>query len=156
MEANAIGIPPKRDIRFVFSAAGENSEFGVFRKTPKKPGFGHPFLACDKAITILAQENGVEVFDNLAVFDSHAAIRDETMREQPVVVPSALVLKVLNGRVRYGIAGKMPDSFTDRLAIGFGDLDQNSVHVEHDHIGRSTVCQSGYQICSSSSRNRRI
>ena len=72
------------------------------------------------------------------------------MRQQPVVIPAAGVFEILNEIVRDGLAGKVTNRFANRLAIGLHDFDKDAVHVEYDYFGGI------HQICSNSSRKRRI
>ena len=52
--------------------------------------------------------------------------------------------------MRHGFAGEVTDGFADRFAIGLHDFDEDAVHVEYDYVGGI------HQICSNSSRKRRI
>ena len=56
------------------------------------------------------------------------------MREQPVVVKAAAVLPILNLDPRRLVAGEVLDRRLNRRAIGFGDFDEDSVHVEDEQV----------------------
>src|SRR5262249_17850039 len=90
--------------------------------------------------------------DDGLIFDREAEIEADLLGQEPVVIPAALVLIILDGFMREGPPGEEFHSADDGFAIGFGDIDQNAVHVDDQDLGG----WGHYQIGSRSERNLRI
>jgi len=76
-------------------------------------------------------------------------VLNQTMGQQPIVIPAALILEILNEIVRDKLAREMLDGLADGLAVGFANFDENAIHIEHQDAGTRGY----YQIFSSSVRN---
>src|SRR3954451_24461794 len=116
----------------------------------KHPRPGKPPFALNQSVPILPEKDRIEVIDHFGVVDSLSAVLNQTLRQQPIVVPTACVLKVLNQIMRDQVTREVADRFSNGFPVRLADLDQNAVHVEDDYV-RSLL--GIYQSCSNSSRN---
>ena len=138
----------ERNVGLIAQPAGENRQLVTRAQTLEQSRPAQTSARADQSVAVLAEENLVESVDHVVVVDFASEVRGDLLRQRPVVVPAALILIFLNQIARNRFAGEMPHGLHDRFAIGFRDLHQHAVHVEHDHRV--------HQISSSSSRKRSI
>ena len=125
------GEAVQRELGFGARAAGEDGEAERLGQLLERARLRDPFLAQIRPSVPCrgrASESALHVFER----DVDAGLRDHVVRELPVVVPAALVLVVLDLLARDRRAGEVLDRLRDGLAVGFGDVHQDAVHVEYD------------------------
>src|SRR5579884_50665 len=153
MKRNPGSIPLQGGIEFISSASGKDRQRKTLRQRLEQAGPGQPLFIPDQTIARFAQKNLVEVIDYIGIFDLLAQIGDQAVGQKPVVVPSARIFKILDRVVRHQRASEMPDRLADSLAVGFGHLYQHAIHIKNNYVGWRLL---HYQICSNSSKKRRI
>ena len=131
--------------------SGEDGELELAAEVFEQAGARHPFLAEDEAAFAVAEEDGLEVVPGGFEGDLFAGLFDDVVAELPIVVPAALVLVVLNLFASDFDAGEVLDGLGDALAVAFGDVHQDAIHVEYDQ-----GLIHWFQISSSAASRRRV
>ena len=132
IELQRAGGTVERELRVREGTAGEDGEIEVLGESFEHSGTGDPMLAQDQPVGAVAEEDGLEVVFHGLEGDVEADAVHDVVGEFPIVVPAALILEILNLFARGGDAGEVFHRFRDGLAVAFGDVYQDAIHVEDD------------------------
>src|ERR1017187_8388883 len=132
MEDHAAGEAVQGEFGLDFGPSGEYGDWYWPVYPCQRAGARYPFFAQDEAAFTVAQEDGLKVVPGGFEGDLLAGGRDEVVGEFPIVVPAALVLVVLNLFASQVDAGEVLDGLGDGLAVAFGDVHQDTVHIENE------------------------
>src|SRR4029079_16066269 len=104
LELDARREAPQRNVSFITQASREQRQSIGFRQTFEQAWFREPALTGDEAAAVLTQEEFVEPFNHGSVFDLRSEIGSDFLRQCPIVVPTTLVLVILNGVASHGFS----------------------------------------------------
>ena len=147
---------PQRHLGLHFGTAGEDGEVELLVQLFECAGLRHPPFAQHQATftRAVAEEQTLEMRHHIFERGFDSGFAHQVVGELPIVVPAAGVLHFLDALMRGPRASEMLHGARDGLAVRFGDIYQDAIHVENQQgfVHCFQISSSAASICRVCSR----